>query len=603
LKATGGKPVAEAASVAFPVGDLLLFALVVGGTSLVSSRITAPWALLVAAMALNALGDTFSLFQSSLATPRTEAVFRALAWPAAGLLMSVAVWLRPRRADFLAPHKPAGFLLPGLAAASGFVIVFSGSVHHVSRVALALAAASLLAVGLRLALSVRSLRTLTQDHRRQSVTDHLTGLGNRRYLVQVLEAFFADQRVEGARSRALAFLYVDLDRFKAVNDSFGHSAGDELLKQLGPRLNSSLGANEVLVRLGGDEFGVVLLDTDAAAAMSVAQRISKNLQEPFIFNGVSIAISGSVGIASVPADATDYDALLRCADAAMYRAKLNESSIAVYDKQLDDGGKPWLFVGELREAVEQGRLELYYQPQLDLRAGRVRAVEALVRWPHPRLGLVPPLKFLPLAEEAGLMPSLTAWVLDEALGQCAAWRAGGENIVVAVNVSPTNLLDPRFSDMVRHQLDRHGLPAEVLVLEITETSLIANFEAAKVLIKELRDLGLVVSIDDFGAGFTSLAYLSGLAVGELKLDGIFVTGLATEEGQRNLELVRATVQLGHAMGLRVVAECIEDKATLDLLSDLGCDVGQGYFISRPVPARELNFRSVRSEERAAAFIG
>ncbi len=600
-QSAGASPLAKATNLAYPIGDLVLFALVVGGTTLLSGRTTAPWILLAAAMVLNAVGDTFNLFPSPLGSPRLDAVFHALAWPAAGLLMSIAVWLRRRPPDLLAPEKPAGFLFPGLAAVSALVILFVGSLHHVTRVALVLAAATLVTVGLRLALSLRGLRTVTQDRLRQSLTDELTGLKNRRYLVGVLESFFGDRTDRRTPKRKLAFLFVDLNHFKEVNDSFGHSAGDELLKQLGPRLTASLRTSEALVRLGGDEFGIVLLDADADDATAVAQRLMASVEEPFVLEGVSTSVSASIGVATAPRDATDAAGLLRCADIAMYRAKLGDSSFAVYDPDLDEGGNLWRLGEELRVAVEEGSFELHYQPQLDLRSGEISAVEALLRWPHPRLGFVPPLKFLPLAEEAGLMPSLTTWVLDHALAQCADWWATGHRLTVSVNASPTNLLDPGFTDLVRDALHRHGLPAQALVLEVTETSIIENLEGTKRVIEELRDLGVVVSIDDFGAGFTSLAYLGDLAVGELKLDGVFITDLAAENRERDLELVRATIELGHAMGLRVVAECIEDRQTLDLLCELGCDLGQGFFIGRPALADRLSLRPDWSDAPSVAL--
>jgi EAL domain-containing protein (putative c-di-GMP-specific phosphodiesterase class I) len=234
---------------------------------------------------------------------------------------------------------------------------------------------------------------------------------------------------------------------------------------------------------------------------------------------------------------------------------------------------------------------LHYQPQLDLRSGEILAVEALIRWPHPRLGLVPPLKFIPLAEDSGLMKPLTTWVLREAMAQCAAWRASGRMLAVSVNITPTNLLEEGFTDLVVELLKKNGLPGEALVIEITEMSIIKDFARSKTVIEELRDLDIVVSIDDFGAGFTSLAYLSSLAVGELKLDRTFITGLGTDGKERDLELVRATIQLGHDMRLRVVAEGIEDVNTLELLSELGCDLAQGYYISRPMPANKLAFMS------------
>jgi EAL domain-containing protein (putative c-di-GMP-specific phosphodiesterase class I) len=273
----------------------------------------------------------------------------------------------------------------------------------------------------------------------------------------------------------------------------------------------------------------------------------------------------------------------------MYRAKLGDLPVARYQRDIDTGTSPLLLVEELRLAVEAGELVLHYQPQLDLASGEVVAFEALLRWPHPRLGIVPPLTFLPLAEEAGLMRALTSWVMREALAQCASWRAADHDVAIAVNVSTSNLLDVGFTDLVRSLLGQFGLPPSALVIELTETSIISDFERSRSVIEELRDLGLVVSIDDFGAGFTSLAYLSSLAVGELKLDRSFITGLASGERKRDPELVRATIDLGHALGLRVVAEGVEDVATLDLLSDLGCDLAQGFCISHPKPAEETTF--------------
>jgi diguanylate cyclase (GGDEF)-like protein len=407
-----------------------------------------------------------------------------------------------------------------------------------------------------------------------------------------LDAFFAEQEDPRLATRTMAFLFLDLNRFKEINDSYGHPAGDELLRQLGPRLNTALRVSDALVRLGGDEFAVVLVDADIDAATAVAARIAASLEEPFDLDVVRPNIGASIGIAIAPQDANDAAGLLWCADIAMYRAKASGTPYALYEPNLDDGGHQWRLVEELRTAVTGGELVLHYQPQLDLHQGEVVGVEALVRWQHPRLGMIPPLKFLPMAEEAGLMGAVTEWVLSQALRQCADWRAGGRNLTVAVNISPGTLLEDGFTDLVRSLLHAHELSAEHLVIEITETSVIADFERSKQVIDELRALGLVVSIDDFGAGFTSLAHLSSLAVRELKLDRQFISHLGTERQQdRDLQLVRATIELGHAMGLRVVAEGIEDAATLQVLSELGCDSAQGYFISMPKPAEELAFRS------------
>jgi EAL domain-containing protein (putative c-di-GMP-specific phosphodiesterase class I) len=289
----------------------------------------------------------------------------------------------------------------------------------------------------------------------------------------------------------------------------------------------------------------------------------------------------------VPEHAASTADLLVRADLAMYRAKLRGQAFAVYAEQVDGEGNRLGLVEELRVAIDQRSLELHYQPQIDMTTGEIVAVEALVRWPHARLGLVPPLEFLPLAEDAGLMDPLTAMILDEALSQCAIWRITGRQVAVSVNVSATNLLDPGFPALVQQLLDDHGLPPGLLVIEVTETTAMADVHRCKRAIQSLSDLGLVVSVDDFGAGFTSLAYLSTLAVGELKLDRSFIDGLARGTDGRNRALVGSTINLAHSLGLRVVAEGVEDEESLELLADLECNLAQGYLISRPVPAGEL----------------
>jgi len=590
VSSTGRSALATATALAYPIGDVVLLGLVAAGFAVLSGRRKTPWILLAVGMALNVVGDTANLFQNSFGATRFGTVSNAIAWPAAIVVMASAVWVRPRPSNPLAPARPAGFVLPNLAAVSALVILCVGSLHSLSRVAVALATAALAAVGVRLALSVREMKALSQERHRQSVTDDLTGLHNRRYLFRVLDAFFAECGALDTPERNLAFLFVDLNHFKEINDTFGHPAGDELLRQLGARLSCALRDTDLLVRLGGDEFAVVLMDSDAQYAALVADRLTASLADPFSLDVVTANVSASIGIALAPADASDSAGLVWCADVAMYRAKLGNTSSASYEQELDDDGDQMRLVEELRASIDNGDLVLHYQPQLDLRSGEIQAVEALLRWAHPRLGLLAPVKFLPVAEEAGLMSAITNWVVAEATAQCAAWREGGRALTVSVNVSPTNLLEPGFVDMVRDRLEAHHLPAGALVVEITETLVISDFETARHVIEELRDIGLVVSIDDFGAGVTSLAYLSSLAVGELKLDRSFIANLEGRDSDRDLDLVRSTIELGHAMGLRIVAEGIENAETLALLGELGCDFAQGYCIGRPKPAGELALR-------------
>ena len=312
---------------------------------------------------------------------------------------------------------------------------------------------------------------------------------------------------------------------------------------------------------------------------------------------VNVRIGASIGIALAPLHAGNGARLMWCADVAMYRAKLACSPFALYDHDFDSGDSRLQLADQLHNAIHSDQLTLHYQPQLDLHEDEILTVEALVRWRHPTLGLIAPLKFLPLAEEAGMIGSLTRWVLDQALAQCAAWHAVGHQARMSVNISASDLLDPGLLQLVTNQLDLHRLSSDALVLEITETTLIDDFEHSKRVLTQLQELGVGVSIDDFGAGFTSLTYLSALAVDELKLDRSFITPMCGPDAAREIELVRATIDLGHALGLRVVAEGIENSETLELLRALGCDLAQGYFIGQPVSADEISFEHQQPRPR------
>ncbi len=592
VSSTGGSGVATLANLAYPIGDVLLLGMVVGGFALLSGKNRAPWALLAAGLMLNVLGDTSNLFPNSLGSSRFGIILNAIAWPSSIVLMSMAVWLRQHAINPLRIQEPPGFIIPGIAGFAALAVLFTASLVTVGRMATGLAAAALAAAGVRLILTMTEIQRLSQERSHQSVTDDLTGLRNRRYLFRVLDTFFEDCAITG-EPRSLAFLFVDLNRFKEVNDTFGHPAGDELLRQLGERMSGALRESDLLVRIGGDEFAVVLIDGDASYGVEVAERLTDCLNEPFALEVVTAQIGASIGIAVAPDDASDSAGLVWCADVAMYRSKLGSTSFASYNQNLDENGDQMHLVEDLREAISSGHLVLHYQPQLNLVTGEILNVEALVRWDHPRLGLLPPDKFIPLAEDSGLMGALTTWVLGEAAAQCAAWRDGARPLTVAVNISPSSLLDPGFVTEVLATLDIHGLGTDALVLEITETCVIEDFERARRVIDELQDHGFCVSIDDFGAGVTSLAYLSNLAVQELKLDRVFIAGTGGEGGDRQTDLIRSTIDLGHAMGLRIVAEGIEDGETLRLLAGLGCDFAQGYCISRPMPAGDLAFQPIQ----------
>ena len=587
----GGSTAAAATNLAYPVGDLLLLGLVVAGSTVLPGRRKARWLMLAAGYAINAIGDTANLFASGFGATHVGTLFNAIAWPTSILLVSLSVWLPENRPDPRTAEQLPGLVVPGIAAVGALIILGLSSFVAVDRAAFGLAAATLVIAAIRSGVSLVRLRDLTEERHGQAVTDQLTTLGNRRALFELLDALLAEGETPLVGIRKLAFLFVDLNRFKEVNDSFGHSAGDELLRQLGGRLKGILRSTDLLVRLGGDEFAACLTDADADYGATVARRIAARLEEPFQLGNVKARISASIGIAVVPNDATNAHDLLRCADLAMYRAKLERKSFAIYQEELDGHANRLGLVEELRAAIENRQLELHYQPQVALSSGEIVAVEALVRWPHPRLGYVPPLEFLPLAEDADLMDPLTQLVLDQALAQCANWRREGRGVTVAVNISTTNLLNPRFNKDVSKLLEQHDIPPESLVLEITETTAMEEIDQCKKAIQDLRNLGVSVSVDDFGAGFTSLSYLSSLAVNELKLDRSFINGLSASEGSRDLALIRSTISLAHALGLRVVAEGVENQGALDLLSSFGCDVVQGYLISKPKPPAELSLEA------------
>ncbi len=591
-RVAGGGSASVVTNLVYPVGDVLLAMMVVGGSAVLVRR-RGPWLPFALGCAVTAVGDTYNLLPSAGST-HVGVVADGIAWPTAIFLMSLAVWVRPGKLNVLA-HQPApGFVLPGLGAAAALLVVLAGSASGVGTAAVALAGATLLVVGVRLALSVRSLRSLTEERHRQAVTDQLTGLGNRRRLAAVLDGLFADHADSATAPRVVSFLFVDLNHFKEVNDSFGHPAGDQLLGMIGARITPCLGDSDLLLRIGGDEFAVLLVDGGPERGVTTAARISQALSEPFELEMVSVRVGASIGIAVAPHHADDAEELMRCADQAMYRAKQSGSPFELYEQGLDHATDRLTLLDDLRAAIRTHQLEVHYQPQVNLRDGRVSAVEALVRWPHPRLGFIPPLEFIPLAEEAGLMRELTTLVLDEALAQCARWRAAGDTLSVSVNVSATNIMDTGFSDLVSDRLRHHGVPGTALVLEITETTIISDFDRCKQVVDQLCELGCVVSIDDFGAGFTSLPYLSRLTIGELKLDRTFLTELARDERTKDHALIRATVELAHALGLQVVAEGVEEQSTLDILSRLGCDMAQGYHIGRPAPAKGLSFPAQRA---------
>ena len=413
--------------------------------------------------------------------------------------------------------------------------------------------------------------------------DPLTGLANRRRYIEELEATVYGS-VDG--DRACAVLMLDLDRFKEVNDSFGHSVGDELLCLVGPRLQQVLGPDDLLARMGGDEFAILLPDAGIERAQEVAVALGGALRDAFLLDEMPLHVDASIGIALCPDHGRDRSLLLARADTAMYAAKRGQQGFEMWVPDGTQDSRDRLqTLEQLRTALDTDQLDNHYQAKLDLRSGTVVGVEALVRWNHPERGRLSPDLFLPLAEQAGLMRRLALGVLERALRDLSAWRAAGHDLTMAVNLSVSNLQDVALPEQVAMLLDTFAVPAEALVLEITEDVLMADAARSQQVMAALRRLGVRLSIDDYGTGYSSLSYLRALPVDELKLDRSFASNLTTDE--RSAAIVRSTLQLSLDLGMSMVVEGVEDAATLVALRAWGCDVAQGFHIARPMPAAEF----------------
>jgi diguanylate cyclase (GGDEF)-like protein len=417
----------------------------------------------------------------------------------------------------------------------------------------------------------------------QAMHDSLTDLPNRLHFRQAVGAALADP----GGITAGAVLLIDLDRFKEINDTLGHHHGDMVLNQLGPRLQSAFRTDDLVARLGGDEFAVFMRGVDDAAGTEHAvQRLEEALQEPFDVGAMQLEVEASVGIALCPEHGTDVDVLLQRADVAMYRAKGTGQLSVVYSADDDYNTHERLsMVGDLRRALREKQLILHYQPQVDLDGGRTVAVEGLVRWDDPKSGLLYPSAFLDAAERSGLILDLTYAVVERGLSDLVEWRAAGSDVNLSLNISARCLVDADFPVNIGRLLREHGARGEWLTLELTESSLMADPALAKDTMKRLAALDVSLAIDDFGTGYSSLAYLTDLPVCELKVDKSFVLEMLADD--RNDAIVRSTIELARSLGLRTVAEGIEDEHVLERLRELGCDRAQGFHISRPMPPERV----------------
>ena len=476
---------------------------------------------------------------------------------------------------------------------TSFVFITGGVMLLVAPIVLAAAAFSIVLVPLCLAPVVAIYSSVWQGARSEHAARHdsLTGLPNRPAFQEAVEQVIAD------REQPAFVLLMDLDRFKDVNDTLGHRYGDLLLRQVAHRFQEEIGSAGHIARLGGDEFAVVGRAATREEAIEIAWRMAISLREPMELEHIVVDVQASVGIALFPEHGDGVETLLQKADVAMYLAKETGTGVALYDERHDHHSPAKLaLTAELRTAVAGDELVVWYQPELEFGTGRVMAVEALVRWQHPRLGLLGPGSFVKMAERTNLIKPLTTRVTEIALQRVADWRELGIDVAVAVNISPSVLVDPEFTGRIMEALDRVGLPPNRLKLEVTESALMQDPEVARDVLRALDARGIEISIDDFGTGYSSLAYLVDLPVSEVKIDRSFVRRMA--EGSRESIVVNSTIDLAHHLGMRCVAEGVEDPRLLLELDALGCDAAQGHAISRPLAAHEATQWLLRNQATA-----
>jgi len=434
------------------------------------------------------------------------------------------------------------------------------------------------AAGTRMWFAMREALGAADAHE-MAITDDLTRLPNRRAVLTRLDA-------EMRHHTPLALMLLDLDGFKEINDTLGHSAGDAVLEKVAARMRAALPSDVLLARLGGDEFAVVLGQDEPVALLETAQQVRDVLGRPLRVDELELAISASIGITVRSDDDTTSTDLLRRADVAMYQAKITKEGALLYDGSRDDFSRQRLRqVEDLRRGIASGELSVWYQPQIDAASGTVSGVEALVRWSHPREGLQLPAMFLPQARRSGMMLALSEAVIEMALADAARWTGNGLFLRVAVNVAPAELLGGLLLPHLFAAVDRAGLPPQVLVVEVTEDSFLADPERSRTVLQQIRAHGIQISIDDYGTGFSSLSYLRDLPVQEIKMDRSFVSSIRSDP--RSKMIVQSTRHLAHGLGLRMVAEGVEDAATMDELSAMGVDLQQGFHIARPMPSAEV----------------
>lgn len=599
--AAEGDLVARLVGVAYPLGDAALLTLLLHLAATSTGR-TLTLRLMTAGFVGVLIADT--LFQAGAYVPLLE---EHVLWLDLPWLLAYVVWgtaaLHPAMADHGHPRSVTGSLTLGRVALLGVAVcILPGTILVESALGLPThtTAVSFAAVALIVLVMMRMfdvVRHLHEQARRLEViaaTDPRSGLENRRRLEQRLATRLDDDE-------PVALLLVGVDRLREINDTLGERAGDELVRAVADRLVTAVAPDGVVARTSAEVFAVVPPALSGEDARRLAHGLRELLGEPFALGEVTLTVDVAVGIATAPEDASSTDELLSRAGVALSAAREDGARVARYAGDMDRAGaSASQLMTELARAIERDELVLHFQPQVGLCAGRVLGVESLVRWQHPEHGLLPPVAFIPAAERTGLIRLLTVHVLDRAIAQAAAWHAAGLNLTVSVNLSARDLLDPRFVDEVRGSLERHGVAASVLELELTETMAMLDPTRSVQVLGELDRMGITVSVDDYGTGYSSLAYLQRLPLRRLKIDRSFVADLAADGA--STAIVRSTIELARYLGLDVVAEGVEDTATLLALQDLGCFAAQGFGIGRPVPADRVPGEVAEIERRMAEVL-
>ena len=578
LTISDGAPIGTVlTNLAYPVADTTLLAFLGALFGMTGGRPGSGCTWFGAGVLVLAIGDTGFLFAQVSGTYAPGIATDAL-FPAFALIVALAAW---RDCGDAVEARPSGWGLvtfPALFLALAVGVLAYDQIAGANRLAVWLALGAIVVAFGRTLMTFRESQLLAEA-RRLSVTDDLTGLANRRL-------FFDDLERSLALHERTAVILIDLDGFKELNDALGHHAGDLLLREIGPRLQQAVRRGDVLARLGGDEFAILLPLTDREVAEGVARRARAALGTPFTIEGVELAVGASCGVAIAPENGESADLLMQRADIAMYEAKANRAGVVVYTGGHDRHSRERLqLAGEVRRALQNDELVLHYQPIGDLASGTLRGVEALVRWQHPRHGLLGPGAFLPAVERTDLARDLSRRVLALAAQQAVAWRRAGRPLPVAVNLSAVDLLDTGLPADIAAILARYDAEPGDITLEMTETVLLTDADRARHVVGALRAIGLTVALDDFGTGYSSLTHLHRIDVDELKIDRSFIVAMADDPAA--LAIVHSTIDLAHGLGLHVVGEGVEELSQLEALARLGCDWVQGYYLSRPLPSDEL----------------